>query len=164
MGYDEIVNKGNVMRGLEVALPKPLKDAMKAYRVGTEGEMTTISGKRVLGPDKITADMVPLLALGFNPLEAAKVNENTYSRTKLGAQISRRRGRLIEDAAQALQGEGDVFEAKQALMDFNRKNPAFAIKGGEIRVAAVRGMKEGLGVPSKRERMLNSAYGIPPVE
>ena len=50
------------------------------------------------------------------------------------------------------------------VKDFNRKNPAFAIQGGEIRVAAIRGRKENLGEPSKRERMLNSVYGIPSVE
>lgn len=163
-GYDEIVNKGELMRGLETAMPKPLKDGLKALRVATSGELLSPSGKRLLGPEKITPDMVPMLALGFTPVEAAKVSENNMSRATIGAQLSARRGRLIADAADALQGDGDIDAAKEAISRFNTKMPAFAIRGGEIRTALIRSIKNERGVVGRREQRINSVYGIPSVE
>ena len=75
--------------------------------------------------------------------------------------MSRRRGRVMNYVAEALQGDGDLDDARQALIDFNRKNPAFVIRGGDIRTAIIRSIKTGLGVPSKREAALNTVYGIP---
>lgn len=145
-------------------MPKPLKDGLKALRVATSGELLSPSGKRLLGPEKITPDMVPMLALGFTPVEAAKVSENNMSRATIGAQLSARRGRLIADAADALQGDGDIDAAKEAIRRFNTKMPAFAIRGGEIRTALIRSIKNERGVVGRREQRINTVYGVPSVE
>lgn len=157
--YDEMVNKGNYMRGLETAMPKPIKDAMKAYRLGVEG-LKTGAGKKLLSDEKIGPDELIMQALGFSPDEVAAAQSANTSLTRLSTAISERRGRLIRDAAKAVIA-GDRGDTLGAIRAWNAKNPRFAIRGQDIRPAIKKMIRGELGVTGVRERAVAEVYEVP---
>lgn len=159
-GYDEMMNKGNYLKGLEVASPKPIKDALKAYRVSTEG-VKTGAGKRLVADDQIGPDEIMMIALGFNPDEIARAQAANTSQIRLGTQLSERRGRLTKNAAEAiLSGEG-LDEAMSAIREFNTKMPRFAIGGRDIKPAVRKIVMGDLGVTGRRERAVAETWEVP---
>ena len=158
-GYDEMVNKGNYMKGLEAATPKPIKDALKAYRVATEGVKNS-QGKKILADEEIGVDEVVLLALGFNADEVAKAQAAEGSLRGISVQVSERRGRLINDAAKAVLS-GDTADALEAIRKFNSKMPRFAINGGDIRPAIQKRMKGDYGTTGVRDRGVAAQFEVP---
>ena len=158
-GYDEIVNKGNYMKGLEVATPKPIRDALKAIRLGTEG-LKTSSGKRLLSEDAIGVDELFLAALGFNPEEVSRAQAAERSLNKMSTLISERRGRIIRDAARGIL-EGDTREAMQAVLRFNSRMPRYSIKGGDIKGSVRKIISGEIGDAGLRDRQVAAQYEIP---
>jgi len=159
-GYDEIVNKGNYMKGLEVATPKPIRDSLKALRVATEG-LKTSQGKKLLADEDIGADEVLMIALGFNADEVAKAYSAERSLQKISAQISSRRGKLVRNAARAIAESDDTERVLQDIRTFNRKMPQYAISGSDVRPAVRKIIKGELGATGRRERLVASQYEIP---
>jgi hypothetical protein len=157
--YDEMVNKGNYMRGLETAMPKPIKDAMKAYRLWDEG-LKTGAGKKLLSDEKIGPDELIMQALGFSPDEVATAQSANTSLTRLSTAISERRGRLIRDAAKAVIA-GDRGDTLEAIRAWNAKNPRFAIRGQDIRPAIKKMIRGEMGVTGVRERAVAEVYEVP---
>ena len=158
-GYDQMFNKGNYMRGLEEALPKPLKDGLKAYRVATEG-LKTGAGKKLISDDQIGPDEIVMMALGFNPDEVAKAQGAERSLTKLGTKLTERRGRLIKDAARAIVESEDTTDALEAIRVFNSKLPLFAIRGSDIKPAVRKLVLGEMGTTGVRQRQVASQFGI----
>ena len=159
-GYD-LMSKGEYMKGLEAALPKPIKDGLKAMHTSQEDQLTSMSGKRVIGGENLTGDAVLLMALGINPTEVEEAQTSSYAKNKISVRISERRGRLIDASVKAILGDGDRDAAREAILEFNKKMPRFAITGGDIRSALRRYRMEELGVQSKRDRMVAMQYEIP---
>ncbi len=159
-GYDEAVNKGRYLRGLEAATPKPIRDTLKALRVNYEG-LRTSSGKQLIAEGEIAPDDVFMLLLGFNVEDVAKAQRSERSLRKISTQISERRGRLIRDAAQAILQGGDMQDAYKDIQAFNRKMPRFAIKSSDVggRIRSI--MKGEKGVTGPRERAIVDQYEIP---
>lgn len=157
--YDEMMNKGNYMRGLETAMPKPIKDAMKAYRLGAEG-LKTGAGKKLLSDEKIGPDELIMQALGFSPDEVAAAQSANTSLTRLSTAISERRGRLIRDAAKAVIA-GDRGDTLEAIRTWNAKNPRFAIRGQDIRPAIKKMIRGEMGATGVRERAVAEVYEVP---
>ena len=159
-GYDEMVNKGNFMKGLEAATPKPIRDTLKAYRIATEG-LKTGRGKKILDDAEIGPDEIAMIALGFNADEVSRAQASERSLRGLSTQISERRGKLTRDAARAIiEGEG----SESALADirkFNKKMPRFAVTGRDIRPAMRRIVLGEIGTTGLRERSIASKYEIP---
>lgn len=158
-GYDEIVNKGNYMKGLEVATPKPIRDALKAIRLGTEG-LKTSSGKRLLAEDAIGVDELFLAALGFNPEEVSRAQAAERSLNKMSTLISERRGRIIRDAARGIL-EGDTREAMQSVLQFNSRMPRYTIQGGDIKGSVRKIISGEIGDAGLRDRQVAAQYEIP---
>ena len=158
--YDEMANKGNYMRGLEAAMPKPIKDVMKAYRVASEG-LKTGAGKKILSDDQIGADEIVLMALGFNPEEVAKAQSAQRSLNRVSTQISERRGQLISDAAKAIMDGDASGDARQLINEFNSKMPRYSISGGDIRTAVRKLIRGETGSPGARERTVADQFNIP---
>lgn len=160
-GYDEMMNKGNYMKGLEVATPKPVRDALKAIRLASEG-LKTGRGKRLLPDGEIGVDELLLTAMGFNTDEVAHAQSAERSLRKISTQISERRGKLIREAAEAiLSGAGVDDKAFEAIRIFNRKMPRFAVSGRDIKPAVRRIIKGEFGATGKRERSVAEQYEIP---
>jgi hypothetical protein len=158
-GYDQMANKGNYMRGLEEALPKPLKDGLKAIRVASDG-LKTGAGKKLLADEAIGPDEILMIGLGFQPDEVAKAQGAERSLNKIGTQLSERRGRLIRDAAKAIVESEDTEGPMAAIATFNAKLPLFAINGSDLRPAVRRLVLGEVGTTGLRQRQVASQFGV----
>jgi hypothetical protein len=158
-GYDQMMNKGNYLRGLEEATPKPIRDMLKAYRTATEGVKTT-SGKRLVADEDMGADEIISMALGFYPDELSKAQANQNALLNMSTRISERRGKLIRQAARAIMEGGDPMEAYEGIRTFNSKMPRFKISSGDVRSAIKARSKGELGTTGVRERAVAQQYGI----
>ncbi len=159
-GYDEIINKGNYMKGLEVATPKPIRDALKALRIGTEG-LKTSQGKRLLSEEEIGANEIVMLAMGFNADEVAKAQAAERSLRKISTKISKRRGKLIKNAARAIIEASADDEAFAAIRRFNKKMPRFSVTGSDVRPAVRKIIRGEFGATGRREMSVAEEYDIP---
>lgn len=158
-GYDQMMNKGNYLRGLEEATPKPIRDMLKAYRSATEGVKTT-AGKRLVADEDMGVDEIISMALGFYPDELSKAQANQGALLKMSTRISERRGKLIRQAARAVIEGGDPMEAYEGIRTFNSKMPRFKIGSGDVRSAIKARSKGELGTTGVRERAVAQQYGI----
>jgi hypothetical protein len=156
-GYDQMVNEGEIMKGLEAASPKPLKDALKAYGLASDGVKTGL-GKRLLDAEEIGADEILMQALGFSPLEVSKARGKQASLSRMGTELSRRRGQLVQDFVKAYFEDGDTSAQMESLLEFNAKMPEFAIGSGDLREGLRAYQKGDLGVDTKRETLLKQRY------
>ena len=159
-GYDEFFNKGNYMKGLEAAAPKPIKDVFKAIRVATDG-VKTGAGKKLIPDDQIGPDEVLMIALGFNPEEISKAQGAERSLQGIKIRISERRGKLIRRAAEAIiEGDG-ASDALEDIRKFNLRMPRFAIGGRDIKPAVRKILRGESGTTGRRERDVATQYEVP---
>jgi hypothetical protein len=160
-GYDQMMNKGNYMRGLEEASPKPIKDAFKAFRYATEG-VKTGDGRKLMGDEEIGPDDILFAALGVQPADVAQAQAANAALTKMKTSIAERRGRLIKDAADALlnENDADLDEAMDAIGKFAEKMPSYTITAGEIRGAVRKQVMGEFGVTGKRDILVSDDYDI----
>lgn len=159
-GYDQMMNKGNYMRGLEDASPKPVKDALKAFRFATEG-VKTGDGRKILSDDEIGVDELLTTFFGFQSDEVARAQAANAELGKMSTAISERRGRLIRDAAEAILAEdGDIESAIAAVTKHAQKMPRYAITASEIKGAIAKRIKGEFGVTGKRELGVAQDYDI----
>jgi hypothetical protein len=158
-GYDEIMNKGNYMKGLETASPKPIKDIFKAIRTATDG-VKDGSGKKLLDDSQIGPDEILMIALGFAPDEITRAQNAERSLRGISGRISTRRGRLIRQAAEGVI-DGDASDALAEIREFNAKMPRFAIGGRDIKPAVRKILKGELGTTGRRQRDVATQYQVP---
>ena len=158
-GYDEIMNKGNYMKGLETASPKPIKDVFKAIRTATDG-VKDGAGKKLLDDSQIGADEILMIALGFAPDEITRAQNAERSLRGISGRISTRRGRLIRQAAEGVI-DGDASDALAEIREFNAKMPRFAIGGRDIKPAVRKILKGELGTTGRRQRDVATQFGVP---
>jgi len=159
-GYDQMMNKGNYMRGLEEATPKPIRDALKAYRVGTEG-LKDGQGKRLLDDAAIGPDEILMVGLGFTPSEIAAAQTANFTLNQMKTEVSERRGRLIRDAANAIIEGGDTTEALESIRSYNARMPGRAISGRDLRPVVRRLVLGDLGETDRTDLMMADQFGIP---
>jgi hypothetical protein len=160
-GYNEAFNKGNYMRGLEDATPKPIRDTLRAYRIMNEG-LKSRAGVKLMPDESITASDIVMLSLGFYPEEISKIQNARSSTMRISTAISERRGKLITQAAKAvLDGGENREEAYQSIQKFNSKMPRFVIKGSDIKAKVRAVMRGEAGIKTPRERAVIDQYEVP---
>lgn len=126
-----LIKQGETYRGIETAMPKWIKDPMKAYRYATEGA-TNLKGDTIVD-DVSTADVIRQ-ALGSTPAKLAEqydINNRGYN---LQQGILRKRQRLMDSYAKA-GDKGDTAKQQEIIdqiVDFNGKYPEQAITGKTI--------------------------------
>lgn len=69
-----LVMSGDLLRGTELLMPKGVGDAVKAYRIGSEG-MTRRNGDILLSPEEVSFWESSLQAMGIQPVQQAVVFE-----------------------------------------------------------------------------------------
>ena len=158
-GYDEIMNKGNYMKGLETASPKPIKDVFKAIRTATEG-VKDGAGKKLLDDSQIGPDEILMIALGFAPDEITRAQNAERSLRGLNARITARRGRLIRQAAEGIL-DGDASGALAEIREFNSKLPLARIGGRDIKPAVRKILRGELGTTGRRSVGVATQYRVP---
>lgn len=122
---------GEVWRGIETAVPKVIRDAMKAGRYATEGA-TTMNGDTLV--ENVNPYQVLLQASGFTPAQIAERYE-INNRLKNGEKriMDERKGlhKAAGDAARA--GEPIPADVIEAIQDFNVRYPEYPITADTIR-------------------------------
>lgn len=155
-GYDDIMNRGDYFRGMESALPKPFKDISKTLRIASEG-VKNRAGKRMLEGD-LRPDELLMMALGFSPESVFAAGERSRKLSGLSTRISERRGRLVRNVLEGY-NSGDPQDAIDAVVEFNKKMPAFAITGSDLRGGFTAMKKGDLMIPGRREFLVEQKYG-----
>lgn len=159
-GYDEIMNKGNYMKGLEAATPKPIRDALKTLRIAQDG-LKDGQGTKLIADEDIDPQSLLMLFLGFQPDEIAAAQTANYTKNKLSTQLSERRGRLISDAAKAIMESENTDGPLEAIRKFNSSMPAFAISGRDIKPAVRKIITGETGITGRRDRLVAEEFGVP---
>jgi hypothetical protein len=156
--YDEIANNGEIAKGLQHASPKPLKDLIKAIGVATDG-LKDSRGKRLLKEDEIDLDTILLMAVGIYPEQIAEKTREAFRLGRIQAQISDRRGQLVQRFRKAYQEGGDVDRALRDVREFNQKNPRFFI-GRELASSVKQASIRDAGVDTKMYWNVRQEYGL----
>jgi hypothetical protein len=127
--------KGNVLKGLEY-LPAMVRAPIKAYRLSTEGVRTQTEKIKLAAEEMSNAEIIGA-ALGFNPTQVAKVqqqNRDILNRTK---KLDEQRTELLGAYKQAVRriqngdedGQEEARAAVEDIMEYNKKvgNPYYGI-------------------------------------
>ncbi len=157
--YDDIVNRGDIERGLEAATPKPIRDVLKASRLAHEG-LKTRAGKKLLKDEEISGADLFMMGLGFLPEEVSQAQEKSRKTAAIGGKISARRGRLIRDIVKKLESNDDLTDEVDAIREFNKKMPVYAVTSGEIRSGYKARARGEAGIPSRREALIKQDFGL----
>ncbi len=158
MGVNSMAG-GEVWRGIEMMLPKAVKDGMKAVRYSTEGVKNWKH-------DTLLEDLgaVELFgqALGFTPSRVSEMYAGANAVKNHETRLERRRQVLMNRWVNAIR-ERDTEkarEAMEAITAFNAKNPIFRIDYRKSLVPALKNRmkvqaqtKQGVYVPAKREEV-----------
>lgn len=133
-GYraSQLYADGQIWRGVETAMPKAIRDAMKTIRYGQEG-VRTLSG------DPLVPDLSPyqmaMQAAGFSPAKVSEMYEANNAMKGYEQTTKKRRQSLLDAYAMATttRDTDAIRAATEAIERFNSKNPDAVINGGTIR-------------------------------
>ena len=158
LGANAMAN-GETWRGIEMMLPKAIKDGMKAVRYSTDGVKNWKS-------DTLLEDLgaVELFgqALGFTPTRVSEMYAGANAVKNHETRIEKRRQLLMNQWVNAIR-ERDAEkarEAMEAITTFNSKNPVFRIDHRKNLVPSLRNRmrvqsqtKEGVYVPATKDEI-----------
>ena len=143
----EEFSKGNINDALKVGLPAAFRGMAKAYDFANEG-LRTKSEKIRLREEDITNGMLVGTALGFNPTQIAKLQQQTRDVLGRTRELQEGKSDLVGAYTRAVRrirnGDADGYsEAREAVQDieeYNQKvgNPYFGISYTNL-VNALRG-------------------------
>lgn len=126
-----LIKQGETYRGIETAMPKAVKDPMKAYRYATEGA-TNMKGDTIV-EDVGWGDVIRQ-ALGSTPAKLSEQYDINNAGYNLQQGILRKRQNLLNSFAKA-SDKGDTQkqdEIVDQIVEFNGKYPEQAITGKTI--------------------------------
>lgn len=122
---------GEVYRGIETAVPKVIRDGMKAGRYAAEGVVTQ-NGDDIL-PDVNPWQML-MQASGFTPAQIAERYDINSRLKNQEARIMDERSAIHKRASEAMRGgEGLPPAVIEAVRDFNKRFPEYPITADTIR-------------------------------
>lgn len=136
----DMVNQGNVERGVESLLPAAMGNVFKAYRFATEGTKT-------LRGDPITGEVAPgnimALSLGFAPADYTFQSEMNAQYKGINKSIQQKVSRLKEKYYVAYRnGDTETMQdITQDLLKVGAKHPGLEINGGTISDVLERSLK-----------------------
>lgn len=130
----QMVADGEVYRGVEAAVPKVLRDILKAGRYGAEG-VETMGGDDIL--ENVNPYQMILQASGFTPAEVSeRFDMNSRLKNKEREIMDERKSihKSVVDAV--LAGEAIPESSLERIRDFNRRFPEYPITAKTIRQSA----------------------------
>jgi N12 class adenine-specific DNA methylase len=156
MGLSSMADDGDVWRGVEMMMPKFVKDGMKAVRYSRDGVKNWQEDTLI---DNLNTMEIFGQALGFTPTNVSEMYSGANAIKNHETEVNHRRQKLLNRWAQATI-KGDSATAENAMSEinqFNEKQPLFAItnKGMksslEGRLKAREQTKAGVYVPATKE-------------
>jgi N12 class adenine-specific DNA methylase len=156
MGISTMADDGDVWRGVEMMMPKFVKDGMKAVRYSRDGvknwqEDTLIDN---LGVMEIFGQ-----ALGFTPSNVSEMYSGANAIKNHEFNINHRRQKLLNRWTQAtINGDSATADTAMAdIINFNEKQPVSAISNKSLknsiegRLRAREQTRDGVYVPATKE-------------
>lgn len=151
---------GQVWRGMEMMLPKFIKDSMKSVRYAQEGVKNWNEDTLI---DNLSAMELFGQALGFTPANISEMYEGANAIKNHERRINNRRQLLINRWVQETR-RGDAEAAREAMDNitaFNQKQPLFGVTGDTLRrsyqgrIKAQAQTKGGAYLPATKEELRN---------
>jgi len=159
VGYDEMVNKGNIVKGLEASTPKPVRDMIRAYGIFSDG-VKLPDQRRILKAEDVSLDEVLLMGIGFQPTEIFEMKRKERNIAMMSSLVSERRGLLVRRYVREVRDGGDPQGVIEEITRFARKNPSASQGLGSAIASAMRNAaKDDAGVRTKREELNRQAFG-----
>lgn len=156
------IYKGDWYRGAEQMVPAIARGPIRSLRFFTEGSLTR-EGATIKPKEEFTPDMLVKQSLGFGNTELDELQRITFLLNKAQKQIDADRKEVYTafDRARKSGSDSDDADAREALAEFNAKNPDTPIRGKEIRASVVSKATGRAGAilgvqPSKRYRGLTA--------
>jgi hypothetical protein len=133
VGY---AKNGEFLKAAEKGLPTFAANGIKAFRRAAEG-LTTRQGDTIMEPQEFNALSVAAKALGF---ESVKVSDMYQDRSSfMGAVRNRTEARqaLLRSYYEAVKSgdSGAQADARQAIDEFNQRQPADRVKGRDLQAS-----------------------------
>lgn len=122
----QLAKEGQLLRGIETAMPKAGKDLMRAVRYSEEG-VQSLNGYSIV--DEVEATSLIAQALGFTPAEIAERYESNSALKNAEQKILNERRSILNRHALAVRTNDT--EARKELVEriakFNKNNPTYVI-------------------------------------
>ena len=130
------MDDGHLLRGIETAMPKVLKDGMRALRYATEGS-NNLRGDPMV--DDLSLPEAALQLAGFSPARVAERYDANNAVKGYEQQVLQRRQSILDAYAMAvrLHNTDEIRAAAQRVGEWNRKHPEIPIDGATIRRSLV---------------------------
>lgn len=156
--------EGHTYRGIEAAMPKALKDALKAVRYASDGA-TNLKGEPLV-EDVSLAEALGQ-GIGFSPAEISKQYDTNNALKNYESHIKKRRQSLMDAMAMAIHaGDTDARTVVlEKIQQFNRTFPQIAITSDTIkrsltqRARSAAQMEGGILLDRRLKERLRDAVG-----
>jgi hypothetical protein len=126
---------GDYWRGVETAVPKVIRDAMKAGRYANEGVLTRRNEDPIM--ESVNFGHVFKQLMGFTSADIAERYESNSRMMNKQKQIVSRRSGIQRDIVSAiLKGTKPTEETWARMREFNKQYPEYPITGDTIRRSA----------------------------
>ena len=156
-----MVGDGEVWRGMELMVPKAVRDQMRFMRYLNEG-VTTYKGDPLM--DNVSAHDALKQAIGFSPARVSERYEQNRRMMNMQMGVQDERRRILSDVTRYLrEGKAISPRAWRKVREFNEKYPTYAITGATIdrslnsRLRASQQMEGGLRLNPRLEGPIRSS-------
>lgn len=158
MGLQKLFS-GDIYGGIKQTVPRPLRDAMKAAELATQG-VADSRGKTILPANKVTPYDIGLQAIGFNPTRVAEAREGRNAVLEKEEEWKSERSGLVQRWLQADQTDRPAIFSN--IREWNQDHHGMGITFQQL----VKDLEEqrkqshapfGLRLPAKASRELAEA-------
>jgi hypothetical protein len=160
-------NQGKVVEGMERLMPGLVRPVLTSYRYGTEGA-TTPAGAAIKPAEEFTTGELVAQAMGFSTEGLVAQRETLFKVENLKKQIENSRKSLLNRLAlETTRGSEDINKVLDKIIDFNRRNPTFAIDADAInsslknRFERMYATQRGLPIDSKLFPLVRDLFNVP---
>ncbi len=127
---------GDWLRGIQTMAPAGIKNIVKSYREGTEGE-TTQSGEEVVPASDFNMFELGAQSLGFTPSRISQAYDSRTAVKNAQGELADQRSQLIQSYFSNVMSGSDNSGVLDQITDYNRSNPTNLISGDTL-VRAIR--------------------------
>jgi hypothetical protein len=122
----DMMNEGNMQRGVENILPSSISNILKSYRYGTDGAKS-LRGDPIV--EDVNAFSIAAQALGFAPAEYVRQLEINSQLKGVEKNILQKKSKLLQqyNIAKRMGDNEEAAEHKQELLELNKKHPKLEI-------------------------------------
>jgi hypothetical protein len=122
----DMMNEGNMQRGVENVLPSAISNILKSYRYGTDGAKS-LRGDPIV--EDINAFSLAAQALGFAPAEYVRQLEINSQLKGVEKNILQKKSKLLQqyNISKRMGDNEEAAEHKQELLELNKKHPKLEI-------------------------------------